>query len=65
MALLHTYLPQDRLRALVRNEPLPSRPTGCALFADVSGFTPLTEKLTQTLGQRRGIEELTRQINYG
>jgi adenylate cyclase len=44
-------------------ETLPDRTTGCALFADVSGFTPLTEKLTQTLGQRRGIEELTRQIN--
>ncbi len=63
MSALHTYLSQDRLRALSRGETLPDRTTGAALFADISGFTPLTEKLTQELGQRRGIEELTRQIN--
>ena len=60
---LPPYLPQDRLHALARGEPLPDRTTGAALFADISGFTPLTEKLTQTLGPRRGIEDLTRQIN--
>ncbi|NUM47432.1 MAG: AAA family ATPase, partial [Anaerolineales bacterium] len=60
---LPPYLPQDRLRALARGEPLPDRTGGSALFADISGFTPLTEKLTQTLGPRRGIEDLTRQIN--
>ncbi|MCA9972756.1 MAG: adenylate/guanylate cyclase domain-containing protein, partial [Anaerolineales bacterium] len=60
---LPTYLPQDRLRALARGETLPERTTGAALFADISGFTPLTEKLTRTLGPRRGIEELTRTIN--
>jgi adenylate cyclase len=60
---LHTYLPQDRLRALVRGEALPDRATGSALFADISGFTPLTEKLTRNLGARRGIEDLTLLIN--
>ncbi len=60
---LQTYLPQDRLRALARNESLPDRTSGAALFADISGFTPLTEALTQQLGARRGMEELTRQIN--
>ncbi|HNB53884.1 MAG TPA: adenylate/guanylate cyclase domain-containing protein, partial [Anaerolineales bacterium] len=60
---LHPYLPQDRLRALARGEPLPHRTSGSALFADISGFTPLTESLTQTLGPRRGIEALTHQIN--
>jgi class 3 adenylate cyclase/tetratricopeptide (TPR) repeat protein len=60
---LHTYLPQDRLRALARGETLPDRTTGSALFADISGFTPLTEKLTHELGMRRGNEELSRQIN--
>ena len=60
---LHTYLPQDRQRALGRGETLPDRATGAALFADISGFTPLTEALTQQLGPRRGIEELTHQIN--
>lgn len=63
MSALHTYLPQDRRRALSRGEALPDRTSGSALFADISGFTPLTEALIQELGQRRGIEELTRQIN--
>ncbi|OGO37871.1 MAG: hypothetical protein A2Z03_06945 [Chloroflexi bacterium RBG_16_56_8] len=64
---LWRYLPQDRLRALARGESLPNRTTGSALFADISGFTPLTEKLTQQLGARRGIETLTQRINtvYG
>lgn len=60
---LHTYLPQDRLRALARGESLPDRAAGSALFADIAGFTPLTEKLTRNLGARRGIEELTLRIN--
>jgi adenylate cyclase len=34
-----------------------------ALFADVSGFTALTEALTRELGLRGGAEELTRQLN--
>lgn len=58
-----SYLPQDRLRALERGESLPDRTRGAALFADISGFTPLTEALTRTLGPRRGVEELTRRIN--
>ncbi len=60
---LSTYVPQDRCRALARGETLPNRTTGSALFADISGFTPLTGQLTQTLGARRGIEELTQRIN--
>ena len=60
---LHTYLPQDRLRALARGETLPDRTQGSALFADISGFTPLTETLRVALGPRRGAEELTRQLD--
>ena len=60
---LHTYLPQDRLRALARGETLPDRTQGSALFADISGFTPLTETLRAALGPRRGAEELTKQID--
>ncbi len=60
---LSAYLPPDRRRALQMGQQLPDRTSGAALFADVSGFTPLTERLTQTLGTRRGIEELTRRIN--
>ncbi len=62
MTTLHVYLAQDRLRALARGESLPSRTTGSALFADISGFTPLTEALRNSLGARRGAEELTRRI---
>jgi adenylate cyclase len=57
------YLPQDRLRALATQTPLADPAQGAALFADISGFTPLTEQLTQQLGTRRGIEELTLRIN--
>jgi class 3 adenylate cyclase len=60
---LHSYLPQDRLRALARGEPLPDRASGAALFADISGFTPLTEALSRDLGPRRGVDELSGQIN--
>lgn len=60
---LYSYLPQDRLRALQQGQSLPDRTHGAALFADISGFTPLTESLTQQLGPRRGIEALTQQIN--
>lgn len=60
---LSVYLPQDRRAALASNETLPERTRGTVLFADISGFTPLTEKLTQSRGERRGIEELTERIN--
>jgi class 3 adenylate cyclase len=59
---LHIYLAQDRLRALARGESLPTRTTGSALFADISGFTALTEALRNSLGARRGAEELARRI---
>ncbi|MBL8058509.1 MAG: tetratricopeptide repeat protein [Anaerolineales bacterium] len=57
------YIPTDRRQALLRGRPLPDREFGAALFADISGFTPLTETLARTLGPRRGAEELTRQLN--
>jgi class 3 adenylate cyclase len=60
---MHAYLPQDRLRALAHGETLPDRTTGATLFADISGFTPLTEALRETLGPRRGAEELTRHLD--
>ncbi len=57
---LSIYLPQDRRLALARGETLPERTSGAALFADISGFTPLTEEITRSLGTRRGVEELDR-----
>nr|MDQ2995911.1 AAA family ATPase [Chloroflexota bacterium] len=63
MDLLAAYLPTDRLHALAGGATLPSRARGTVLFADISGFTPLTEALVRTLGPRRGAEELARQLN--
>lgn len=60
---LHTYLPQDRLRALARRGKMPDRTYGSALFADISGFTPLTESLGDSLGARRGAEEMTKHLS--
>ena len=37
------YIARDRRRALAARESMPDRVTGAALFADISGFTPLTE----------------------
>ncbi len=42
---------------------MPDRVNGAALFADISGFTPLTEALVRELGVRRGPEELTRALD--
>ena len=56
------YLPRDRRRALLEGASLPDRVRGAALFADISGFTPLTETLAAELGAQRGAEELTASI---
>ncbi len=57
------YIPMDRRQALARGAQLPERSSGAALFADISGFTPLTEALVRVLGPQRGTEELPRQLN--
>ncbi|MDX1521453.1 MAG: tetratricopeptide repeat protein, partial [Anaerolineae bacterium] len=57
------YIPLDRRLAIARGESLPEKTTGGALFADISGFTPLTEALLREYGPRRGAEELTQQLN--
>ena len=57
------YLPMDRRRELAGLGTLPSTSTGAALFADISGFTHLTEVLSRNLGPRRGAEELSRLLN--
>ncbi len=60
---LQIYLPHDRIRVLASGDTLPDRTSGSALFADISGFTPLTEALRTALGARLGAEELTSHIN--
>jgi adenylate cyclase len=61
------YVPMDRQQAMASGRTLPDRTSGAALFADISGFTPLTEALATELGRSRGAEELTRVLNsiYG
>ncbi|MEX2500995.1 MAG: AAA family ATPase, partial [Trueperaceae bacterium] len=55
---LAAYLPQDRRRALVAGRELPDRQHGGAVFADLSGFTALTERFSSLLGPLRGAEEM-------
>ncbi|MEO8303520.1 MAG: tetratricopeptide repeat protein [Betaproteobacteria bacterium] len=57
------YIPGDRRRALAAGIEIPDRVRGAALFADISGFTPLTDALTSELGPQRGAEELTSRLN--
>ena len=61
--MTNAFIPEDRRRALAAHRTLPARTHGSALFADISGFTPLTEALARQLGQRRGAEVLTQQLN--
>ncbi|WP_372729696.1 BREX system ATP-binding domain-containing protein, partial [Nocardioides sp.] len=55
----HAYVAEDRRRALAGGPAVDGRVTGATLFADVSGFTALTEALAGELGPQRGAEELT------
>lgn len=63
MEFLSVYLPVDRRHALTKGEALPDRAYGTALFADISGFTPLTAALAEELGRQRGAEEVLNYIN--
>ena len=61
-AALAAYVPRDRVEWLIRpEEKLPL--DGVVLFADISGFTPLTEALTHGLSSDQGGEEVTRVLN--
>jgi class 3 adenylate cyclase/tetratricopeptide (TPR) repeat protein len=57
------HIPGDRRRALAAGIQMPDRVRGAALFADISGFTQLTEALANELGPQRGAEELTANVN--
>ena len=60
---LSVYIPMDRRQALAYEIALPERTMGAGLFADISGFTPLTEALVQEFGPQRGSEVLTHHLN--
>jgi class 3 adenylate cyclase/tetratricopeptide (TPR) repeat protein len=48
---------------MLEGRTLPDRSQGAVVFADISGFTPLTDALIKTLGHVRGAEELTVQLD--
>ena len=52
------FIPEEWRYALAAGQPLPKRAEGAALFADISGFTPLSEKLVEVYGLREGAELL-------
>ena len=54
---------QNRLASLARGGTLPDHITGSVLFADISGFTPITERLRATFGARHGAEQLAVVLN--
>ncbi len=58
-----TYIPEDRRAALAANRELPHTADGAVLFADISGFTALTEALATARGARSGADEATRRLN--
>ncbi len=60
VAQLAAYIPRDRVEHILHGRPL--APSGVALIADISGFTPLTEALTRGLRPDQGAEELTRAL---
>jgi len=57
------YIPGDRRRALAAGTTLPTHVGGAGLFADISGFTALTEALADELGSQRASEVLTGHLN--
>ncbi len=63
MESLLAFIPEDRRLALAQGRDLPDRTEGSVLFADISGFTPLTAALALELGVQRGAEEVLNQIN--
>ncbi|HZQ87207.1 MAG TPA: tetratricopeptide repeat protein [Acidimicrobiales bacterium] len=56
---MDAHIPGDRRRALTTGAVIPDRTEGAVLFADISGFTPLTEALAREVGAHRGPEELS------
>lgn len=63
MTALSAFLPIDRCHALAAGRAIPDRVYGTALFADISGFTPLTGALTTEMGRQRGAEAVLDYIN--
>ncbi len=58
-----SYIAEARRLALSEGRDIADTVTGAGLFADISGFTPLTEGLATALGPQRGAEELVANLN--
>lgn len=58
------FIATDRRLALMRRQPLPELMQGAVLFADISGFTRLTEVMVAALGEKRASDQLMEQINF-
>ena len=61
--IFRAFLPMDRLQVLAAGTTLSDRAHGAALFADISGFTPLTAALAAEVGRQRGAELVLDYIN--
>lgn len=57
------YIPIDRALALTGQLSIPPHVTGTALFADISGFSLMTERLRIAFGDREGAELLILTLN--
>jgi hypothetical protein len=53
METLGVSIPMYRRMALAGGQGLPEQAIDAALFADISGFTPLAQVLTDQFGRRR------------
>ncbi len=63
METVSAFIPIDRRHAIVRRQVLPDRTAGAVLFADLSGFTHLTDILAHEMGAQRGAEEISLQLD--
>lgn len=57
------FIAADRATALAGGTALPETMAGSVLFADMSGFTALTEKMAAQFGPTEAADKLTTQIN--
>ena len=58
-----SYVAPDRFRALLSGSDLAQTAEGPVLFAAISGFPPIAERLREQLGTRRGAETLAATLN--
>ena len=63
MSRMDSFLPLDRRLNLTTGKEFPEFSKGAVLFADVSGFTSLTENLASLHGAARGPELVTQALN--